>query len=90
MATEVMRETAPQRETKARFSIPSILAIIAAILSFPAGAGLGIVLALTAIVLGVTGFVLALAPGVRGGVTSLISLLAGAAGVIAAVIKLIA
>lgn len=72
------------------FSLPSILAVVAAIGSFYAGAFFGLVLAVLAILFGVIGIVLALAPSVRGGLASIIAILAGGAGIVAAVIKAIA
>ena len=73
----------------ARFSLISILAVIAAALSFHYGALAGLLLAVLAIVLGAIGFILALLPGTRGGILSLISIAAGAIGIIAAVFKLV-
>jgi len=72
-----------------KFSIPSILALVTAILSFKAGAILGFILACAAILFGVLGIVLAAAPSVRGGLTSTLSLIAGGIGIVAAVIKAI-
>ena len=71
------------------FSIPSILAAIAAFISFKAGAFFGLLLAIGAIVLGLLGVVLALSPRVRGGMVSVIAIAAGAIGIIAALFKLI-
>jgi hypothetical protein len=81
----------PDRRMRARpaFSVPSIIAIIAAIMSFFAGAGWGLILAIVAIVAGLIGLAVALAPGVRGGLISFISIGAGLLGIIAAVLKLI-
>ena len=72
---------------KASFSIPSILSLIAAVLSFTSGALWGLLLAGLAVVLGVLGVVLSLSPKVRGGLISVVGVLGGAVGVIAAVIK---
>jgi hypothetical protein len=77
------------RGPRAAFSVPSLLAIACALISFAAGAGWGFVLAIAAIVLGVIGVLLAVAPGVRGGVISLFSVVAGALGIIAAIFKLL-
>ena len=71
------------------FSIPSILAVICAVISFRHGAFGGATFAILAIVLGVIGFLLALLPGKRGGIVSVISIVAGLNGIIAAVFKLI-
>ena len=78
-----------QIEKPAAFSIPSILAIVAAIGSFMTEAFLGMILAIAAIVCGLIGVLLSLSPRVRGGIVSVMSILAGAIGIIAAVIKLI-
>ena len=76
-------------QTKARFSLPSIIAIAAAIGSFFVGAFGGFVLALVAIVFGIIGVLLSLAPSVRGGLLSILSLIVAAIGIIMAVIKAI-
>ena len=76
-------------EANPAFSIPSILAAVAAFASFKAGAFLGTLLAIVAILLGLAGAMLALSPRVRGGTISLISIAAGVLGIIAAVFKLI-
>lgn len=75
--------------SRAAFSIPSILAVIAAICSFNVGAIGGFLLAGVAIICGILGILLALAPGTRGGVFSFLAIGAGFVGVIAAVIKAI-
>lgn len=75
---------------KASFSIPSIIAIVAAILSFYAGAALGMVLALIAIVFGLIGVTVALSPAKRGGVASTFAVFAGLAGIVVAIIKALA
>lgn len=79
------------RRLRARpaFSLPSIIAIIAAVTSFFVGAGWGLILAIVAIVAGVIGLAMALAPGVRGGIISFVSIAAGLLGIIAAVLKLV-
>lgn len=70
-----------------RFSIPSIIAVIAAILSFVVGAFWGFVLAIVAILAAVIGMIVALSPRVRGGMVSMFALFAGGLALIAAVIK---
>lgn len=75
--------------SRAAFSIPSIIAVVAAILSFKMGAFFGLVLAGIAIVFGIIGVLLSLAPKTRGGIFSLFGVFAGAIGIIAAVIKAI-
>ena len=81
-----MNSTQPD---KAAFSIPSILSIVAAILSFKFGAILGLIFAGVAIVFGAVGFMLSLSPAKRGGIFSILGVAGGAIGVIAAVIKAI-
>jgi hypothetical protein len=75
--------------SKPHFSIPSILAVICAVVSLMSHAGWGFFLAIAAIILGVIGFLIALMPGVRGGIVSMISIVAGLIGIVAAVFKLI-
>jgi len=78
------------QETKtAKFSIPSIIAPIAAVASFATGAFWGLLLAVTAIVFGLLGVILSFSSRKRGGVLSTLSLLAGFVGIIAGVIKAI-
>lgn len=74
-------------QSKPHFSIPSIIAIGAAIASFFAGAGAGFALAIVAIVFGVIGFLLSLAPSVRGGVTSVLSMILACIGIVIAIVK---
>ncbi len=74
---------------KPHFSIPSLIAIGAAIASFFTSAFLGFILALIAIFFGIIGVLLSMAPSVRGGIVSVLALLAGAVGIIVAVIKAI-
>lgn len=71
------------------FSIPSIIALITALLSFTSGAIMGFILACVAIVFGIIGILLAASPNVRGGIASTLSIAAGGIGIIAAVIKAI-
>ena len=75
--------------TRAAFSVPSILSVIAAIVSFKMGVFFGLFLAAVAIVLGILGLLLSLSPKTRGGFFSILGVLGGAAGIIAAVIKAI-
>ncbi|MDP4624471.1 MAG: hypothetical protein NWT08_04945 [Akkermansiaceae bacterium] len=76
-------------EKKASFSIPSLLAIVAAILSFNVGAIGGLLLAAVAFIFGALGIVLALSPKTRGGGLSILAVLLSFIGVIAAIIKAI-
>lgn len=79
---------ATQVTPRAGFSFVSIAALVCAVLSFFAGGGIGLLLALVAIFAGVIGVLLAFLPGTRGGFVSLLSIFAGIAGIIAAIIKL--
>lgn len=72
---------------RASFSIPSIIALLAAIGSFMNGAILGMILAVVAIIFGILGVVMSLAPAKRGGVISTLGIGAGVIGILAAVIK---
>ena len=76
-------------QSKAHFSIPSVIAVFAAIASFFVGAFGGFILAMVAIVFGLIGLMLAMAPSVRGGMVSILSLGMACLGIIAAVIKAI-
>ena len=79
------------QETKAaKFSIPSIIALVAAVLSFMTGAVAGLVLAIIAIFFGLIGVLMSFSSRTRGGIVSTMSLLAGFIGIIAAVIKAVA
>lgn len=71
----------------AKFSIPSIIAIIAAIASFPVGAFFGFLLAMVAVIFGAIGIVLSFSSRVRGGVVSTLAILAGMLGIVAALVK---
>jgi len=75
--------------THASFSVPSIIAIVAALASFAVGAFWGFILALIAILFGVLGMVLALSARTRGGIVSMFSIMAAVAGIIVAGIKAI-
>ena len=76
------RRSAPQ------FSLVSILAVVAAVASFFVGSGLGVLLAVAAIVLGAIGAIMALMPQTRGGFMSVIAVLAGVIGIVAAILRL--
>lgn len=76
-------------QNKPHFSIPSIIAIGAAIACIFESAGTAFILAIVAIVFGVIGFLLALAPSVRGGALSFFSLILAAAGIVIAIVKAI-
>lgn len=70
-----------------KFSIPSLLAIAAAVASFFVGPGLGLLLAVAAILLGSVGLLLAFAPMVRGGFISIFSIVAGLLGILGAIFR---
>ncbi len=69
------------------YSIPSLIAIGAAIASFFVGAAGGIILAIVAIVFGVIGVIVSLAPSERGGLISVLSIILAAIGVVVAIIR---
>ena len=71
------------------FSAPAIVAVVCAVASFFFNAGLGLLLAIIAIVAGVIGLLMALSPRVRGGIASTVAILAGLVGILAAVVKII-
>jgi hypothetical protein len=76
--------------SKASFSIPSLIALVAAILIFVVGNGfLVFVLAGVAIIFGLIGIILSLSPSVRGGIVSFLGIGAGLIGVIMAMVKLL-
>jgi hypothetical protein len=79
-----------QTNTPAKFSIPSVIAVVSAIGSFMVGAFWGFVLAMIALLFGAIGFMLAFSSRVRGGVVSVFAIGAGLLGLIAAVVKAIA
>ena len=78
-----------QEPKAAKFSIPSIIALVAAVLSFMTGAIAGLILAIIAIMFGLIGVVLSFSSRKRGGIVSTLSMLAGFVGIVAAVIKAI-
>ncbi|MES2981803.1 MAG: hypothetical protein V4727_05765 [Verrucomicrobiota bacterium] len=76
-------------DNRTSFSFASIVAIIAAILSFNVGVFLGLIFAAIAFIFGLLGILSALRPNVRGGGLSTIAVILSFIGVIAAVIKAI-
>jgi hypothetical protein len=90
MAAQQLGSSMETGATKAHFSLPSLIAIGAAIASFFVGAFGGFILALIAIGFGIIGVVLSMAPSVRGGFISILSLIAGGIGIIVAVVKALA
>lgn len=76
-----------RQTTTAKFSLPSIIAIIAAIASFAVGAAGGFILAVLALGFGILGLILAFSSRTRGGIVSFLAIAGGLLGVIAAVLK---
>lgn len=74
---------------KPHFSIPSLLALAAAIASFFVGPGQQFILALVAIILGVIGLLLSFSPSIRGGVISTLSLIGAGVAIVVAIIRAI-
>ena len=74
---------------KPHFSIPSIIAVGAAIASFCVRPATGFALAIVAIIFGVLGLLLSFAPSIRGGLTSFFSLILASIGIVVAIIKAI-
>jgi hypothetical protein len=72
---------------QSKFSVASILAVVAAVASFFQGATFGFLLAIAAIVLGVIGLLFSLSVKKRGGIVSVASVAAGLIGIVAAIIK---
>lgn len=70
-----------------KYTIPSIVATVAAVLSFTTGAVLGLLFATVAIIAGLAGIVMALSPAKRGGLLSILAIFGGLIGVVAAVVK---
>ncbi len=79
----------PVNKQAARFSAPSILALLSAIASLFVTAGWGILLAIAALGFGAVGVLMALSPRVRGGVVSILAMFAAGIGVIVAIVRLI-
>jgi len=73
--------------TRAKFTLPSIIAIVAAIASFFVGAFWGFILAVAALVFGAIGVLMAFSSRSRGGIVSTFAVLAGILGLAAAIIK---
>ena len=87
MTYNTLGRPTPGRE--ASFSIPSILAAIAAVATFFVSSGTALLLSIVAIVLGLIGAVVAISPAKRGGIISIISILFGAVAVIVSIFRLI-
>ena len=76
-------------QNKPHFSIPSIIAVGAAIGSFFVRPGAGFALAIIAIIFGLFGLLLSFAPSIRGGLMSFFSLGLATIGIVVAIIKAI-
>jgi hypothetical protein len=76
-------------QTKPHFSIPSIVAIGAAIASLFVRPGTGIILAIIAIIFGVIGFLFSLAPSIRGGLISIFSFFLASIGIVIAIVRVV-
>ncbi len=76
--------------SRAHFSIPSIIAVVAAIASFFVGAFGGVILALIGFAFGLIGFLLSLSPSIRGGFISFLSMGIAMIAMIAAGVKAVA
>jgi hypothetical protein len=72
---------------KPHFSIPSLIAIAAAIASFFVSPGSGFLLAVIAIVFGIFGLLLSFAPSIRGGIVSTFSMILACIGIVVAMVK---
>ncbi len=77
----------PFTRQEASYSLPSILALVAAIGSFFGGALWQFVLAVGAVGLGMIGVIASISPAKRGGVISLISIVIGLIAVVVALIR---
>lgn len=73
---------------RATFSIPSIIAVICAVLSF-FDTGFGFVFAILAIIFGVIGALIAVSPSRRGGIMSIIAVVLGILAAIVSILGLI-
>ncbi len=82
-----MAHTLGYRRDNPSFSLPSILAILAAIGSFFVGAFMQVLLAIAAIVLGVLGILLSISPARRGGVISILSIIIGVLAIVIAILR---
>jgi hypothetical protein len=74
-------------QSKPHFSIPSIIAIGAAIASLFVRSGTGIILAIVAVFFGVIGFFLSLSPSIRGGLVSILSFFLASIGIVIAIVR---
>jgi hypothetical protein len=75
------------RRDNPSFSLPSILAIAAAIGSFFGGPVMQILLAIAAILLGAIGVLISISPAKRGGIMSMLSIVVGILAIIIAIVR---
>ena len=68
-------------------TVPAVLALVMAIVSFFSNAVLGFFLALGAVVVGVVGFLLSASPKRRGGPMSLAAVALGVIGIVYSIVK---
>lgn len=76
-------------ESNAKFSIPSILAIICGVLAFSTSAGTATFAAIGAMVFGIIGALMSILPGRRGGFASVAFIFIGALGFVIGLLRLI-
>lgn len=77
-------------DDKAKFSIPSLISLIAAIAIFMVHNGFGIfLLAGVSIFFGLIGLFISFLPKVRGGIVSFLGIIAGLIGVVISLVKLV-
>lgn len=77
-------------QNKAKFSIPSLISLISAILIFVVDHGFGVfLLAGVSIFFGAIGVLISLSPRVRGGLASMLGIFAGLIGLVISVVKLV-
>ena len=77
-------------ETRPHFSVPSLIALAAAVGSFFVSAAGGFILAIIAIGFGLIGVLLSFSPSIRGGMVSVLSLILGGIAILVAIGKAIA
>lgn len=85
MQTDNMQTAIAQH--KPHFSIPSLIAVGAAIACFFVRPAAGFALAIVALFFGLIGLILSFAPSIRGGIVSFFSLILASFGIIFAIVK---
>jgi hypothetical protein len=79
----------PYREIKPHFSLPSLVAIVAGIVSLFVHGGAALALAIVALIAGIIGVLISLSPTVRGGIISVLAIILGVIGFLIGLIRLI-